>query len=242
MSICLHQNFATPERPGQFNQETFDARGIQAREDAWLIDQVRRDPPDPAALDELVRRHWGRLYGRCHLLTLDADKARDLAQDAWGRVLRARHSLKPDGNLPAYLATVATNLWRDSQRHARRAGPLAEHRLASLDADLTGADGETVVLSDALPDARASQSEAIARLRLDLDEALGRLAPLLRDVLIARFITGESCAEIGRRHGRTEQTVSGWIRAAVQEMKLHLADRMDVSLADGDGRVCETSA
>jgi RNA polymerase sigma-70 factor (ECF subfamily) len=208
------------------------ARQVDA-EDSSLISRIRRDPPDPAALDELVGRYWKRLFGRCHLLTLNPDKANDLAQDAWCRVLRARHSLKPEGNFPAYLVTVATNLWRDSQRHARRAGPLAEHRIASLDAPLPEAEGETFVLADALPDWAASQSEEAARLRLDIDEALGRLSPMLRDVLVARFIAGESCAEIGRRYGRTEQTVSGWVRAAVREMKLHMEDPSRVGVVTG---------
>ena len=35
------------------------------------------------------------------------------------------------------------------------------------------------------------------------------LGPLSREVLIARDPVGESCVEIGRRYGRTEQTVSG---------------------------------
>src|SRR5262245_137664 len=98
---------------------------VDAQEDSSLIASIRQNPPDPASLDELVSRHWNGLYARCHLLTLNSDKAGDLAQDAWCRVLRARHSLKPEGNFPAYLATIATNLWRDSQRHARRAGPMA---------------------------------------------------------------------------------------------------------------------
>jgi RNA polymerase sigma factor (sigma-70 family) len=202
-----------------------DARSMDAREDSWLIARIRHDPPDSAALDELVSRYWKNLYGRCRLLTLDQERANDLAQEAWRRVLRARHSLEPDGNFPAYLMTVATNLWRDFQRRARRAGPLAAHRLASLDAALFDADGEMLVLADALPDLRASQSVEAARLRLDIDEALGQLTPKLRDVLVARFITGESCAEIGRRYGRTEQAVSGWVREAIREMKFHLEDR-----------------
>jgi RNA polymerase sigma factor (sigma-70 family) len=201
-----------------------------AQEDSWLIARICHDPPDPAALDELVSRYWKALYGRCHLLTLDHEKAKDLAQDAWCRVLRARHSLKPDGNFPAYLMTVATNLWRDSQRHARRAGPLAQQRLASLDAGLLDSEGDALMLADVLPDLSASESGEAARLRLDIDEALGRLTPRLRDVLVARFIIGESCAEIGRRYGRTEQSVSGWVREAIREMKLHLEDRAGVGV------------
>lgn len=197
---------------------------VTAWPDAWLIAAVRHDPPDEQALDALVDRYWKPLFGRCQMLTLNHERARDLAQEAWCRLLRARHSLKPDGNFPAYLATVATNLWRDSHRSARRAGPLADHRLASLDAELNGDDDGTVVLGDMLPDLNALQAGEQALLKLDIDRALAQLTPLLRDVLIARFLTGESCAEIGMRYGRTEQTASAWVREGMQEIRIHLEE------------------
>jgi RNA polymerase sigma factor (sigma-70 family) len=193
--------------------------------DAWLIAAIRRDPPDAGALDTLAQRHWKSLFGRCHLLTLNHDKANDLGQEAWCRVLRVRRTLKPGGNLPAYLATVATNLWRDRNRSTRRAGPLAEERLLALDAALPDEDGQSVSLSEVLPDLNALQTQERAMLALDIDKALERLTPQLRDVLVARYIAGESCAEIGRRYGRTEQTISSWVRAAVREMKLYFEEQ-----------------
>jgi RNA polymerase sigma-70 factor (ECF subfamily) len=204
-------------------------RDVDAWSDAMLIAAVRRDPPDEAALDALVDRYWKPLFGRCQMLTLNHQSARDLAQEAWCRVLRARHSLKPDGNFPAYLTTVATNLWRDSHRSARRAGPLASHRLASLDAALPGDEGETVSLADVLPDAHTLQGEEQTLLKLDIDRALNQLTPLSREVLVARFLTGESSAEIGQRYGRTEQTVSGWVREAIRQMKTHLKESDSVA-------------
>jgi hypothetical protein len=52
----------------------------------------------------------------------------------------------------------------------------------------------------------------------------------MRDVLVSRFIAHESCAEIGQRYGRTEQSVSGWVRKAIQEMKVFLAESGSASL------------
>jgi RNA polymerase sigma factor (sigma-70 family) len=192
--------------------------------DAWLINAVRREPPDEASLDALVGRYWKVLYARCRILTLDLEAARDLAQEAWLRVLRARHLLEPDGNFHAYIVTVATNLWRDRNRSARRAGPLADSRIASLDASATDADGGTISLVDVLPDPRALSMDEQVLLKLDMDKALQRLNPRLRDVLVSRFVGGESAADIGLRYGRTEQTISGWVREAVREMKVHLGE------------------
>ena len=190
--------------------------------DTRLIDAVRRDPPDQAALDTLVDRYWRRLFGRCRLLTLDHDRATDLAQEAWCRVLRARHALKPEGNFPAYLATTAMNIWRDRLRSDHRRGTLSDGRVHSLQRALEGDDGKGMVLADAIPDPGSLGSEERHALKQDIDHALGRLAPRLREVLVARFLVGESCAEIGWRHGRTEQTISAWVREALQEMRLYL--------------------
>jgi RNA polymerase sigma-70 factor (ECF subfamily) len=193
-----------------------------AWQDGWLIAAVRRDPPDVAALDTLADRYWKQLFGRCQMLTLKPEKAGDLAQQAWCRVLRARHTLKPGGNFPAFISTVASNLWRDAHRSARRAGPLAEDRLASLDAALSGDDGESSLLGETLPDLNALQAEEQSRLAMDIDDSLGRLTPVLRDVVVSRLVDGESCAEIGRRYGRTEQTISAWVRQAFREINQYI--------------------
>jgi RNA polymerase sigma factor (sigma-70 family) len=197
--------------------------GEHARSDASLVAAVRREPPDAEALDALVRRYWRLLFARCQVLTGDREAARDLAQESWLRVLRARHLLDPDGNFPGYLVTVATNLWRDRNRAARRAGPLADARLASLDVAVAN-DGDAVLLGDAVPDLHAMPVEQQTMLVLDVDRALARLTPRARDVLTSRFLDEESCAEIGRRYGRTEQTVSAWVRAAILEMRHHLGE------------------
>src|SRR5437867_77830 len=171
-------------------------REVAAWPDAWLVAAVRRDPPDVPSLDALADRHWKPLFGRCYLLTMNREKASDLAQEAWCRVLRARHGLKPGGNFPAYLMTTAANIWRDSHRWSQRAGPMADDKLASLDESLSTPEGDRIVLTDALPDLNSLQAEEQTLLKLDIDRALERLPPRLREVLVARFLTGESSAEI----------------------------------------------
>jgi RNA polymerase sigma-70 factor (ECF subfamily) len=191
-----------------------------------LIAAVQRDPPDARALDALVARHWRALHARCELLTLDREQAHDLAQETWVRVLRARRRLQPDGHLAAYLATIATNIWRDWHRAERRAQQLASARLASIEAPFSMHDDEPVRLADALADRRSLDLDDQAALRLDLDAALRQLAPRERAVLLARFVDGESAAEIGARYGRTEQTITAWLRRAVRQLQHLLQDHV----------------
>ena len=200
------------------------SREVASWSDAHLILAVRCDPPDEAALDVLVARHWNTIFGRCQMLTLNYEKALDLAQSAWCRLLRNRHALKPDGNFPAYLIQIAKNLFRDSCRTARRAGPMADRRLVSLDDAYSNADGETIVLEEIVPDLKSLQPQEQMLLAIDINRALENLTPRLREVLLARFIEGESCVDIGVRYGRTKQAVNGWIREALQQMKTHLEE------------------
>jgi len=192
--------------------------------DAQLIALVSSEPPDEQALETLVDRYWSSLFARCLMLTLNSERANDLAQSVWYRFLRARRGLKPDGSLSAYLATIATHLYRDSYRASRRAGPMADYRLESLDAAHSNDVGEEVLLMETVADVKSLQTQAQTLLAIDIDRAMEQLAPQLRDVIIARFINGESCAEIGVRHGRTEQTISGWIRQALRQMKTYLEE------------------
>src|SRR5688500_12451521 len=210
--------------PPGFPLSRLDVRRESSKEtwpDSWLINGVRREPPDDSALDVLIARYWKPLFARCQMLTLDNEAASDLAQESWLRVLRARRSLEPDGNFRAYITTIATNLWRDRNRHARRAGALSDSRIESLDATDPN-DDQPLALIDVVtePDTLPLDEQVI--LKMDVDNALQRLSPHLRDVLVSRFLDGESASEIGRRYDRTEQTISSWIREAVREMKGYL--------------------
>ena len=209
-------------------------RDVHAWPDAWLVAAVRGEPPDAPALDALVARYWKVLVGRCHLLTADRDRAADLAQDTWLRMLRARPALDPQGNFPAYLVTIATNLWRDRQRTARRAGPLAEQRLTSLDSAPPAGGEDGLDLAAVLPDPHAMSVDDQVLLAFDVDRALARLDPRAREVLVAR-VAGESCAEIGRRFGRTEQTISAWVRQASRIVRDYLGQDADAAVRDTAG-------
>src|ERR1700761_775979 len=202
--------------------DTYDQGDRTTWPDSRLIDAVRSNPPDDAAFTALAERYRENLCSRCVKLTMNQVKADDLAQDTWQRIMRSRHRLNPEGNFLAYLLTIATNLWRDAMRPAKRAGSMAEHRLISLNEPAGGDKAEGMMLIELLPDPNSARDLERLALLSEVRQALGHLTPHLHDVLVSRFDLDESCAEIGLRYGRTEQTVSGWIRRGIRQLKFHL--------------------
>jgi len=190
--------------------------------DARLLAAACGAEQDSAALTVLVRRHSGALQRRCAMLTQDRDLAADLIQETWTRMLRARTRLRAEGSFAAYLATIAWNVWRDGKRSERHAPAFSANRLLSVEASGPDDADDRYSIAETVP-GRTSDERAML-LRLDLSYALDRLPPHLRDVVIARHVRGESAAEIGRRVGRTEQTVTAWLRQATTRMQADLRE------------------
>ena len=188
--------------------------------DAELLVAAREAEEDSGSLDMLVRRHSRALERRCLMLTSDRERAADLAQETWTRMLAVRATVRPEGSFGAFLATIAVNLWRDKCRVDRRVRELSEPRPLSIDpsdhADDSYSLEETISVSE-FPEERLL-------LQVDLALALARLPARLRTVVLARYVVGESASEIGERFGRTEQTITAWLREAMTQLKHDLRD------------------
>lgn len=196
---------------------------IRGWTDARLIAAVQQEPPNQDALHELVTRYWHTLFARCRALTMGSDLAADLVQETWSRVLRARAGLRPDGNFPGYILAVATNIQRDQRRSSRRAGDMAEHRLLSLQLAMPSEEDDAVVLADVIPDMQTVARADRLALAIDLDGAFAQLTPRLRELVVARYIRGESAAALGRRYDCSEQTITTWLRRAGRLLQEYLA-------------------
>jgi len=187
--------------------------------DAMLVETICSDPMDVVALDGLVRRHGAELLQRCRCLTGNREAAHDLLQETWCRVLVARHRLDPDRGVAGYLVMTAKNLWRDWNRTSRRGHGESVRREQSLDATWSATEQSGCALADVLPDPQTLDCEEHIHRGMDLARGLAALPPRLREVIIARFHRGETAAHIARRYGRTQQTVTSWLRQGIRELR-----------------------
>jgi RNA polymerase sigma-70 factor (ECF subfamily) len=80
------------------------------------------------AFQEIVGAFHVRLVQFFYRLCWDRDRAEDLTQDLFLKLLRGAHGYRPQGRLATFVFRVATNLWIDHYRAQKPAG-----RLYSLD-------------------------------------------------------------------------------------------------------------
>lgn len=139
---------------------------------------------DLEALEEVYRAYQGRVYNLGRRICGNEEDAEDVLQDTFLEVCRSIGRFRGDGSLWSWVRKVAVSkalmlLRRERHRTAR-----------SLDGDgnLAGMVG------------RAPTEPTVP---IDLEAALGRLAPVTRAVLWLHDVEGYTHEEIGELMGKT---------------------------------------
>ena len=144
---------------------------------------------------DLLREHFGHLYGFCVRLTNHPSDAEDLVQETLLRAMRAYGGLREPARAKGWLFAIATNVWRDLSRARGR-----EVRTVPLDG--LDADGDefslfqTIAIEDPFP---YSDELHLDFLRLFRDEDIAAvfasITPAFRLPLILTVVHGFSCKE-----------------------------------------------
>lgn len=155
---------------------------------------------DRAAFAELVERYHARLRYFMRRLLDDAELADDLLQDTWLDVLRGIGRLNDSGALPAWLYRVARN----------RVYEVLRRRQRPVDAII-----DVGALPDECDDDAFGPEDAAS-----IHAALGRLAPIHREVLLLRFVEALSYADIAS----TTEAPLGTVRSRLHHAKRALRE------------------
>ncbi len=168
-------------------------------DDLPLIEAARRG--DREAWAALYRRHLPRIMGTCMLMTRNRERAEDLAQDTFVKIIRAIDRFDGRAKFTTWITTIAMNVCRSSFRSEK----LRSH--ASLDAPARGRD-------DRAPQEPAQPWEPKGGSRVEANEdrdrvlaALSRLDPDQRAVLILADSQGLSYEHIAGTLGVAVGTV-----------------------------------
>ncbi len=169
---------------------------------------------DALAWAALVRAHHGRVYGLCFRFTGSPQDAEDLTQDVFLKMYGRLGAFDgARGSLAVWVTTVTRNHLVDHYRRSR-----VERASESLDAgwDLPAEEVRQFPLEDTRPGPHA---QALQReLEREVQGALARVSPELREAVILRDLQDMEYKEIAAVLGVPEGTVKSRISRGRAEL------------------------
>jgi RNA polymerase sigma-70 factor, ECF subfamily len=157
---------------------------------------------DRSAFDALVRATYADTYTLAYRLTGNEEDARDVVQESYLRAFRGLSRFRGDAQFTTWLYRITANC------AATATGRRARHRHDELTEEAPVAD-ESI---ERHPEARGEQRE----LREQLQDALRRLPPKLRSVVVLRDVYDLPHEAIARELGISESAA---------KVRLHRARR-----------------
>jgi len=168
-------------------------------QDAQLVQQCLQG--DGSAWEELVRRHSRRIFNICYRFTGNGTEAEDLSQDVFLRVYRTLASYRSaHGGFATWVTSVTRNLLIDHYRRSKR-----DRATDSLD------DKLTVVENKESTARRPDEQALLGELSGQVQTALTKLSPDLREAVILRDLQQLEYGEIQRVRSVPEGTVKSRI-------------------------------
>jgi RNA polymerase sigma-70 factor (ECF subfamily) len=181
--------------------------------DQELIDKWRRDG-DATHAHVLVQRHYSRMLNLFYRLTGTRSQAEELTQDLFLRLTEQVARGRAIQQLGAWLNATALNLWRDRVRR--------EMRARAKGIWYSGGDEEIQDLAlSAIPANR--EAEILSSMeQQSVRDAVLRLAPKHREVVVLYHYQGLKYEEIARVLGIPVGTVRSRLHYAVDELRAYL--------------------
>jgi RNA polymerase sigma factor (sigma-70 family) len=183
--------------------------------DPGVATQPPSTPSRAEAVEQLFRDHNQRLLRFLTVRLSNHQEAREIAQEAYVRLLQLDQS-QAIGFLRAFLFKTAANLATDRLRHRRVVRQIQSRE-----------SGEFEVFG--APEAKVAAEQDLAVLRNALEE----LSPRCREAFLLTRLSDLSSEEIARRVGVATRTVREYVVRAT----VHCRRRLDAAhtSATGDG-------
>ena len=176
---------------------------------------------DARAFSTLVTRHRGSVFNFILRYTNHRQRAEDLLQETWLKVVRSAGEYQPKARFTTWVFTIARNLCVDSARKE------SYRKTDSLDAPVAGDDVDGRALGETVPDHDGAAPDRAAhntRLRPMIEKALQSLPEEQREVFLLREYHGIGFKEIADVTGVNENTVKSRMRYALEGLRKRLAE------------------
>lgn len=175
---------------------------------------------DAAVFDRLYRDHADRIYRFAQRLCGQPDDAKDLVQDTFLNAYRGLKDFRGEAQISTWLYTIASRVCM-RMRRKRKGEP---ERELSLDEFIPTSEGEfrLQIPTDGMTPEEALENK---QLRRALQQAIQKLSPKYRMILVLRDMEGLSAKEVGSIMGLNERAVKSRLHRARLFVRRELSAR-----------------
>jgi len=186
--------------------------------DAVLVKRVQEG--DVAAYDVLVRKYRERLYGVIYNLTSNREDAADLTQEALIKAFSSIKRFKGNSAFFTWLYRIGVNTTLSYLKRNRF------RRFFSLE-NIQEEGSNAQVLETLAAKHKSEKGALLSELQEKLNEAMQKLSPKHRTVVVLFEIEGLSHQEIAEITGTSVGTVRSRLHYAKQQLQVYLKDFID---------------
>ena len=165
---------------------------------------------DQQAWNEIVNRHWRKVFNIAYKFVGKSDKAEDLTQDIFLKIYKSLDTFDRRANFQTWLFSISRNLCIDHYRTIRREREVIDHRVDTT--EVWHADTRRNAYGD------LEHKERVELLR----SALKQLAPTLRKAVIMRDLKEMTYHEIAKILNVPEGTIKSRINRGRTELTRQL--------------------
>jgi len=147
---------------------------------------------EPAAFEELVKRHQRTVYALLYQLAPEWTDTADLAQEVFIRIWRSINNLRNPSSFRSWLTQIVTNLFYDELRRRPRRLPTI-----SMDESYESEDSDEGATRD-IPDESAKPDDMVLSKEVSevIRDSMSRLPEQFRTAIVLREVEGLSYEEI----------------------------------------------
>lgn len=178
------------------------------------------------AFEQLIVDYQNRVFSYCYQLTGNHDNAQDLAQDVFIQAFKSLKSFRREADFGTWLRRITLNKWINAQRKNK----IITVSLNEPVATVKGEYAREIAASDESPAEKIEQEEFLELVW----QALGRLSPEFRQVLILRDMEEYSYEEIAHILGCSLGTVKSrlnrgrkYMREEIESLKRQFQEKSE---------------
>ena len=192
----------------------------EALSDEHLLAAARTG--DRQALETLLERHQSQVYRFGVKMCRDPEDAKDVLQDTLLAMARGVRDFRGASSISTWLYTIARSFCIKKRRRSK----FAPEEERSLDTDLAGEATRLAAPGD-------SPDEALAGRQIEraLEQAIGRLDPMYREVLLLRDVEGLTAPEVAEVVGISVDAVKSRLHRARLSVREHVAPLLGIEPA-----------